>query len=159
VNVPEPERLGVGIPHLLAHLPPAEQLLPLERRNRTPLTGGQGPSQLPELEYLGREVLVRRLRWGPEGPDDVAAAPADHCCNRIEIASDRPGGIGLDVLRKVGVRGLMTTALSDVLHDTLHAVQVRPDGTMALEKVSGRGAELSEEIQATVQQLVGWVRA
>jgi hypothetical protein len=107
------------------------------------------------------------------GEMDVAARPLDDVyvrfhvvieqgrarCNRIEIASDRPGGIGLDVLRKVGVRGLMTTALSDVLHDTLHAVQVRPDGTMALEKVSGRGAELSEEIQATVQQLVGWVRA
>lgn len=83
--------------------------------------------------------------------DDVRAR-----CDRITVETDRPGGIGLDVLRGIQVRNIMATALLD----SLHKIKVGADGGATFGKVGGPSdAERSEEIRAIVQRLVGWVRA
>jgi hypothetical protein len=80
---------------------------------------------------------------------------------RLTVESDRPGGIGLDVLRGIEVRNIVTTAVLD----RLHRATTHPDGTVSLMQVGPANADRWdahadnwEEIRDLVQKLVGWVQ-
>lgn len=76
-------------------------------------------------------------------------------CDSVTVQTDQPNGVGLDVMRGVPIRNLMATAVLDALHK----VRFSPDGSAQLSKVTARDVDRSDEIRATVQKLVGWVRA